>query len=61
MFKVLKSICVFKSTNRFIYEHICIDLSDSHLPIFFYLFFFVICFIGSPLFRLKSSFHSQDI
>ena len=26
MFKVLKSIYIFKSTNRFICEHICIDL-----------------------------------
>ena len=27
MFKVLESIYIFESTNRFIYEHICIDLS----------------------------------
>ena len=26
MFKVLKSIYIFESTNRFICEHICIDL-----------------------------------
>ena len=26
MFKVLKSICMFESTNRLIYEHINIDL-----------------------------------
>ena len=31
MFKVLKSIYIFESTNRFIYEHICIDLSASHV------------------------------
>ena len=26
MFKVLNSIYIFESTNKFIYEHICIDL-----------------------------------
>ena len=26
MFKVLESIYIFESANRFIYEHICIDL-----------------------------------
>ena len=26
MFKILKSIYIFEFTNRFIYEHICIDL-----------------------------------
>ena len=26
MFKLLKSIYIFESTNRFSYEHICIDI-----------------------------------
>ena len=26
LFKVLKSVYMFESTNRFSYEHICIDL-----------------------------------
>ena len=26
MFKALKSVYIFESINRFIYEHICIDL-----------------------------------
>ena len=26
MFKVLRSICIFESTTRFSYEHVCIDI-----------------------------------